>query len=70
MRLVTILLAYSVPGGAGGSSGGPWMRVFNQSSGLGQTNGVTSTIDSAGVNRSSYFGDSVKQMFDDQGSVT
>lgn len=54
----------------GGSSGGPWMRVFNQSSGLGQTNGVTSTVDSAGVNRSSYFGDSVKQMFDDQGSVT
>lgn len=54
----------------GGSSGGPWMREFSQSSGMGQTNGVTSTIDSAGVNRSSYFGDSVKQMFDDQGSVT
>ncbi|WP_030418898.1 hypothetical protein VM636_01625 [Streptomyces sp. SCSIO 75703] len=54
----------------GGSSGGPWMREFSESSGLGQTNGVTSTIDSAGVNRSSYFGDSVKQMFDDQGSVT
>ncbi|RCG23005.1 hypothetical protein DTL70_15020 [Streptomyces diacarni] len=54
----------------GGSSGGPWMREFDQSSGLGQTNGVMSTIDSAGVNRSSYFDDSVKQMFDDQGSAT
>ncbi|MFJ1550709.1 hypothetical protein [Streptomyces sp. NPDC088246] len=46
------------------------MREFDQSSGLDQTNGVTSTVDSAGVNRSPYFGDSVKQMLDDQGSVT
>ncbi|MEV0692892.1 hypothetical protein [Streptomyces sp. NPDC050388] len=46
------------------------MRVFGQSSGLDQTNGVTSTVNSVGVNRSSYFGDSVKQMFDGQGSVT
>ncbi|MCC3651940.1 hypothetical protein LIX60_10760 [Streptomyces sp. S07_1.15] len=54
----------------GGSSGGPWMRQFDESSGLGYTNGVTSTINSEGWNRSSYFGDSVKQMFDDQGGAT
>ena len=54
----------------GGSSGGPWMREFDESSGLGNTNGVMSTIDNNGVNRSSYFGDSVKAMFDEQGPVT
>ncbi|WP_432745299.1 S1 family peptidase [Streptomyces sp. JH002] len=54
----------------GGSSGGPWLRVYNDSTGLGQVNGVTSTVDSAGANRSPYFGDSVKEMFDAQGSYT
>ncbi|GAA4669219.1 peptidase [Streptomyces chumphonensis] len=54
----------------GGSSGGPWMRKFDDASGLGYTNGVTSTVNSDGWNKSPYFGDSVKQMFDDQGSAT
>ncbi|MFC8824735.1 trypsin-like serine peptidase [Streptomyces sp. NPDC057137] len=54
----------------GGASGGPWLRNYSDSSGLGYINGVTSTITSNGWNRSSYFGDSVKQMFDDQGSRT
>ncbi len=53
-----------------GSSGGGWLMSFNNSTGLGQVNGVMSTIDGAGVNRSSYFDTAVKAMFDAQGSVT
>ena len=54
----------------GGSSGGPWLRVFNDATGLGQVNGAMSTIATGGWNRSSYFDDGVKGMFDAQGSVT
>lgn len=54
----------------GGSSGGPWLREYSDSTGLGYVNGVTSTATSDGWNRSSYFGDSVKAMFDAQGSRT
>ncbi len=54
----------------GGASGGPWLMDFNDSTGLGQVDGVTSTIASGGWNRSSYFDDGVKGMFDAQGSVT
>ncbi|MGW0824703.1 trypsin-like serine peptidase [Streptomyces sp. NPDC002845] len=54
----------------GGSSGGPWLREYNDSTGLGYVNGVMSTIAGGGWNRSSYFGDSVKAMFDAQGSAT
>lgn len=54
----------------GGSSGCPWLMSFNNATGLGQVDGVMSTLDSAGVNRSSYFDDAVKAMFDAQGSVT
>ncbi|MCC3651935.1 hypothetical protein LIX60_10735 [Streptomyces sp. S07_1.15] len=45
------------------------MRRFDESSGPGHPNGVTSTINSEGRHRSSHFGDSVKQMFDDQGGA-
>jgi V8-like Glu-specific endopeptidase len=54
----------------GGSSGGPWMMSFDNNTGRGQTDGVMSTLDTAGVNRASYFDDAVKAMFDAQGSVT
>jgi V8-like Glu-specific endopeptidase len=54
----------------GGSSGGPWLREFNDSNGLGSVNGAMSTLATGGWNRSSYFDDSVKAMFDAQGSVT
>jgi V8-like Glu-specific endopeptidase len=54
----------------GGSSGGPWLREFNDSNGLGSVNGVTSTVNSDGWNRSSYFDDGVKGMYDAQGGVT
>ncbi|WP_026341368.1 trypsin-like serine peptidase [Actinomadura atramentaria] len=54
----------------GGSSGGPWIMNFDNNTGLGQTDGVMSTIDGNGVNRASYFDDAVKAMFDAQGSVT
>ncbi|MFC0039702.1 trypsin-like serine peptidase [Actinomadura rayongensis] len=54
----------------GGSSGGPWIMSFDNGTGLGQTDGVMSTLGSGGVNRASYFDDAVKAMFDAQGSVT
>ncbi|MFH8619489.1 trypsin-like serine peptidase [Streptomyces sp. NPDC017979] len=55
----------------GGSSGGPWLHGYNNSTQLGHVNGVTSTITkTGGWNASSYFGDSVKAMFDAQGSKT
>ncbi|SPE99491.1 trypsin-like serine peptidase [Streptomyces sp. MA5143a] len=54
----------------GGSSGGPWLREFNDSNGLGSVNGVMSTVNSDGWNRSSYFDDGVKGMYDAQGGVT
>ncbi|MGW0557796.1 trypsin-like peptidase domain-containing protein [Streptomyces sp. NPDC002926] len=54
----------------GGSSGGPWLREFNDSNGLGYVNGAMSTLATGGWNRSSYFDDAVKAMFDAQGGVT
>ncbi|MER6916312.1 hypothetical protein ABT354_32020 [Streptomyces sp. NPDC000594] len=54
----------------GGSSGGPWLREFNDANGLGSQNGVMSTISSGGWNQSPYFDDSVKAMWDAQGSIT
>ncbi|TQN32519.1 trypsin-like peptidase [Haloactinospora alba] len=57
-------------GFGGGASGGPWLREFDDSSGLGHVNGVTSTVTSDDWNRSPYFGDAVKDMFDEQGDVT
>ncbi|MEU9607140.1 hypothetical protein [Streptomyces sp. NPDC048057] len=56
-------------GFGGGSSGGPWLRGYNQSTQLGHVNGITST-GAGSWNRSPYFGDSVKRMFDAQGSRT
>lgn len=55
-----------------GASGGGWLMSFNNSTGLGQVDGVLSTIttDGSGWNRSPYFDDAVKAMFDAQGSVT
>ncbi|GAB3979737.1 peptidase [Actinoallomurus acanthiterrae] len=54
----------------GGSSGSGWLMNFNDSTGLGQVDGVMSTLDSTGWNRASYFDDAVKAMFDAQGGVT
>ncbi|PJE94343.1 hypothetical protein CUT44_29280 [Streptomyces carminius] len=54
----------------GGSSGGPWLREYSDSSGLGYANGVMSTVNDAGWNRSPYFDDNIKAMFDAQGSRT
>lgn len=52
-----------------GSSGGPWLREFDEALGLGYVNGVTSTVTEDGWNRSPYFDDAVKAMYDAQGSV-
>ncbi|MFF9779215.1 trypsin-like serine peptidase [Streptomyces sp. NPDC013978] len=54
----------------GGSSGGPWLREFNDSNGLGSVNGVMSTVTSTGWNEAAYFDDAVKAMYDAQGGVT
>ncbi|MFF8959372.1 hypothetical protein [Streptomyces sp. NPDC014894] len=54
----------------GGSSGGPWLRTYSEANGLGSQNGVMSTISGGGWNQTPYFDNAVKQMFDDQGSVT
>jgi V8-like Glu-specific endopeptidase len=54
----------------GGSSGGPWLREFNDSNGLGSVNGVMSTVTSTGWNEAAYFDDAVKAMYDAQGNVT
>ena len=51
-------------GFTGGSSGGPWLRAYSNTSALGYVNGVMSTLASDGWNRSSYFDDKVKTMFD------
>ncbi|MDH6116960.1 hypothetical protein ABH930_000379 [Kitasatospora sp. GAS204A] len=52
------------------SPGGPWLREFDNSTGLGHVNGVMSAIDCSDWNQSSYFDDGVKSMVDAQGSVT
>ncbi|MCE7080505.1 serine protease [Streptomyces sp. ST2-7A] len=54
----------------GGSSGGPWLHGFNDSTGRGSVIGVTSTVTGSGWNRSPYFDNSVKSMFDAQGGRT
>jgi V8-like Glu-specific endopeptidase len=51
-------------GFTGGSSGGPWLRAYDNASGLGNVDGVMSTLASNGWNRSSYFDDKVKSMLD------
>ncbi|MFI9200282.1 trypsin-like serine peptidase [Streptomyces sp. NPDC053048] len=53
-----------------GASGGPWLRQYNNSSGLGYANGVMSTLRSDGYNESPYFDNGVKGMLDAQGGVT
>ncbi|MER6916671.1 hypothetical protein ABT354_33895 [Streptomyces sp. NPDC000594] len=50
--------------------GGPWLRNPVASSGLGHVNGVVSTLITGGWNRSSYFDDAVKAMWDAQGGRT
>ncbi|MFJ6939042.1 trypsin-like serine peptidase [Streptomyces sp. NPDC101132] len=52
----------------GGASGGPWLRKYSSSTQLGYLNGVTSTVNSLGWNKSPYFDEYVKKMFDAQGS--
>ncbi|MGY0059512.1 trypsin-like serine peptidase [Streptomyces sp. LZ34] len=53
-----------------GASGGPWLWSFDDTTGLGFADGVTSTITSNGFNQSPYFDDAVKTMYDLQGIVT
>jgi V8-like Glu-specific endopeptidase len=51
-------------GFTGGSSGGPWLRAYSDSTRLGYVNGVMSTLTSTGWNRSPYFDSKVKSMYD------
>jgi V8-like Glu-specific endopeptidase len=44
----------------GGSSGGPWLWQYSNTSGLGYVRSVMSTIDSSGVNRGPYFDTAVR----------
>ena len=53
-----------------GASGGPWLLNFDSATGRGNVNGVFSTNNSSGINKSSYFDDAVKAMVDAQGGVT
>lgn len=48
-------------GFTGGSSGGPWLRLYNGSQGY--LNGVMSTLNSSGVNKASYFDTAVMDVF-------
>lgn len=52
-------------GFGGGSSGSPWFNGYNNSSRLGYSNGVMSTLDSNGWNYSPYFDNKMKSMYDD-----
>jgi V8-like Glu-specific endopeptidase len=54
----------------GGSSGAPWLRLYDSSTGLGYANGAMSTLDSAGWNRASYFDDSVYNMYASVANLT
>ena len=52
---------------AGGASGGPWLQDYNDRSdgwGVGYANGVTSTVNSDNWNRSPYFDDNFKSLYD------
>ncbi|MFD9818846.1 trypsin-like serine peptidase [Streptomyces violascens] len=53
-----------------GASGGPWLMNYNNTTRLGQVNGITSTLATDHWNRSPYFDSSVKAMYDAQGGVT
>ncbi|MFB9237886.1 hypothetical protein ACFFWC_20385 [Plantactinospora siamensis] len=48
-------------GFTGGSSGSPWLRLYDGS--LGYVNGVMSTLNSSGWNKSSYFDTAVMDVF-------
>jgi hypothetical protein len=50
--------------------GGPWLRAFDDPSGLGYVNGMMTVTDCVGFNQSPYFDDAVKSMVDAQGSVS
>ena len=54
-------------GFTGGASGGPWLQDYNDRSdgwGVGYANGVTSTVNSDNWNRSPYFDDNFKSLYD------
>ncbi|GAA2263140.1 peptidase [Streptomyces amakusaensis] len=53
-----------------GASGGPWLREYDEAKGLGRQNGVMSTRNRDGWNRTPYFDTAVKRLFDAQGSKT
>jgi V8-like Glu-specific endopeptidase len=52
----------------GGSSGAPWLKDYDGSTGL--VNGAMSTLRTDGTNAASYFDTAVKEMLDAQGDVT
>jgi V8-like Glu-specific endopeptidase len=52
----------------GGSSGAPWLKDFDGSTGM--VNGAMSTLSADGTNAASYFDTAVKTMLDEQGDVT
>ncbi|MFL6063461.1 MAG: trypsin-like serine peptidase [Friedmanniella sp.] len=47
-----------------GSSGGPWLWEYDNSTGLGKVRSVMSTIDGLGVNRGPYFDTAVRDLRD------
>jgi V8-like Glu-specific endopeptidase len=58
-------------GFTGGSSGSPWLLQYNNSTGLGYSNGAMSTLEpSTGWNRASYFDDAVYNMYTSVANLT
>jgi V8-like Glu-specific endopeptidase len=57
-------------GFTGGSSGGPWFHQYDSNTGLGYSNGATSTLDTASWNRASYFDTSVYNMYTSAANLT
>ncbi|HYP46929.1 MAG TPA: hypothetical protein VEQ66_17250 [Propionibacteriaceae bacterium] len=45
-----------------GASGGPWLANYSNATGLGYVRSVTSTVNSAGVNKGPYFDTAVRDM--------
>ncbi|WP_377273111.1 trypsin-like serine peptidase [Peterkaempfera sp. SMS 1(5)a] len=52
-----------------GASGGPWLVAYNEALHIGDANGVSSTVNSSGVNKSPYFDTFVKSMYDIVGTM-
>ncbi|MGC4807507.1 hypothetical protein [Micromonospora sp. DT233] len=57
-------------GFTGGSSGSPWLQGYSDATTLGNIDGIMSTLDGAGVNRSSYFDTAVWDAYNSLANVT